>query len=302
MSVILATGGYDHTIRFWEAPSGKCSRSLRFADSQINCLHITPDKQFLAAGGNPHIRLYEIHNPNMENPVLTLEGHTASVTSLGFQRDGRYLYSGSEDGTVKLWDLRSRGYSRSFDCKGPVNSVALRSEHDQIISGDQNGSVKFWDLTSGKCINDVKPDTWIQSVDISEDDKTLVAASNHAMVYVWDPANATDLRPITKFRAHATGSYCLHAKISPDSRSLVTTSSDKSAKLWDTKTWELKACLMAHTKWVWDAAFCADSSYLVTASSDHTARLWNLRSSEVVRQFNGHPSAVTCVALNDSSV
>ena len=98
MSVILATAGYDHTIRFWEAPSGLCSRTLRYPDSQVNCLEITPDKQFLAAGGNPQVRLYDINNTTMENPVLTLEGHTSSVTSLGFQRDGRYLYSGSEDG------------------------------------------------------------------------------------------------------------------------------------------------------------------------------------------------------------
>jgi G protein beta subunit-like protein len=183
-----------------------------------------------------------------------------------------------------------------------VNSVALWTERDQIVSGDQSGSVKVWDLTSGKCINDVKPDTFIQSVDVSDDETMLIAASNKSMVYVWDFASATDLKPITKFRAHPVGYYCLHAKISPDSRTLVTTSSDKSAKLWDTATWELKSSLNAHSKWVWDAAFCADSSYLVTASSDHTARLWNLRTSEVVRQYNGHPSAVTCVALNDSSV
>ena len=100
MSVILATGGYDHKIRFWEAPSGICSRTLCYPDSQANCLEITPDKQFLAAGGNPHIRLYEINN-TIDTPVLVLEGHTASVTSLGFQRDGRYLFSGSEDGALK---------------------------------------------------------------------------------------------------------------------------------------------------------------------------------------------------------
>jgi WD40 repeat protein len=99
MSVILATAGYDHTIRFWEAPSGLCSRTLRHPDSQVCCLEITPDKQFIAAGGNPQIRLYEINNPTTDTPVLTLEGHTSSITSLGFQRDGRYLYSGSEDGT-----------------------------------------------------------------------------------------------------------------------------------------------------------------------------------------------------------
>ena len=122
MSVILATGGHDDKIRFWEAPSGICSRVLRYADSQVNCLEITPDKQYLAAGGNPHIRLFEVNNSSNQNPILTLEGHTGNVTSLGFQRNGRYLYSGSEDGTVKLWDLRSPTFSRSFDSKGAVNS------------------------------------------------------------------------------------------------------------------------------------------------------------------------------------
>ncbi|CAM9787378.1 unnamed protein product, partial [Choristocarpus tenellus] len=50
-SVILATAGYDHKIHFWEPPSGVCSRTLRFSDSQVNCLKITPDKTFLAAAG-----------------------------------------------------------------------------------------------------------------------------------------------------------------------------------------------------------------------------------------------------------
>lgn len=101
MSVILATAGQDDKIRFWEAPSGVCSRILRYADSQVNCLEITPDKQYLAAGGNPHIRLFEINNASNQS-ILTLEGHTGNVTSLGFQRNGRYLYSSSEDGTVRI--------------------------------------------------------------------------------------------------------------------------------------------------------------------------------------------------------
>ena len=155
--------------------------------------------------------------------------------------------------------------------------------------------------------------TSIQAVDISEDSRTLVAVTNHGTVYVWDPTNPSDPSsdssmflespPLTKFRAHTqTGSYCLHARISPDCRHLCTTGSDGSAKLWDTTTWELAQNLQERSKWVWDAAFCADSSYLVTASSDATARLWNLRTGEVVRQYHGHQSAVTCVALNDSSV
>lgn len=109
MSVILATAGQDNQIRFWEAPSGICSRILRYADSQVNCLEITPDKQYLAAGGNPHIRLFEINNASNQS-ILTLEGHTGNVTCLGFQRNGRYLYSSSEDGTVRQGKLFSKTF------------------------------------------------------------------------------------------------------------------------------------------------------------------------------------------------
>ena len=377
MSVVLATAGYDHKIRFWEAPSGVCIRIIRFADSQVNRLEITPDKQFIAAAGNPAIRLYEIeHNSNHpqqaqqqqqqangstnNNPepphqqaVLTLEGHTNNVTAIGFQKDGRYLYSCSEDGTIKVWDLRNPNYSRSFDVGAPVNSVCLRSDRDEFISGDQNGCVKVFDLggsggggssDGGGCINSVKPSALgsgsnsdrqinfpnnrggirktpdrhhhrhredrtrsnsassayssissrryhhhqssegtvpIQAVDISEDSRTLVAVSNHGTVFVWDPSsnkppmfnhddgnddgNNADhrpppeptavlessswLRPITKFRAHSEkpGTYCLHGKIAPDCRHLVTTASDGTAKLWDTTTWELTQTLEATT-------------------------------------------------------
>lgn len=36
--VVLATAGYDHTIRFWEATSGICYRTLQYADSQVRSL------------------------------------------------------------------------------------------------------------------------------------------------------------------------------------------------------------------------------------------------------------------------
>jgi G protein beta subunit-like protein len=67
-SVILVTAGYDHTIRFWEALSGICSRTIQHADSQVNRLSISPDKRYLAAAGNQHVRLYDV-NSNNPNPV-----------------------------------------------------------------------------------------------------------------------------------------------------------------------------------------------------------------------------------------
>ncbi|KAJ3193775.1 RNase P and RNase MRP subunit, partial [Dinochytrium kinnereticum] len=63
--VVLATAGYDHTIKFWEALSGMCVRTIQHPDnSQVNKLSISPDKRYLAAAGNPHVRIYDIQSNN----------------------------------------------------------------------------------------------------------------------------------------------------------------------------------------------------------------------------------------------
>lgn len=90
LSFVLGGPGFDHTIKFWEAPTGLCHRTIQYTDSQVNKLCITPDKQYLAVAGNPHVRLYEIHTAN-SNPLTSFEGHTSNVTSVGFQKDRKWI-------------------------------------------------------------------------------------------------------------------------------------------------------------------------------------------------------------------
>lgn len=132
--VILATAGYDHNIRFWEATSGICYRTLQYAESQVNKLEITSNKQFLAAAGNPQIRLFEV-NSNNPQAVATYDGHTSNVTAVGFQKDSKWMFSGSEDGTVKIWDLRAPGCQREYASRGAVNTVVLHPNQGELISG-----------------------------------------------------------------------------------------------------------------------------------------------------------------------
>ena len=42
--VILATAGYDHTIKFWQAHTGKCVRTLQHADSQVSDTFLAFDR------------------------------------------------------------------------------------------------------------------------------------------------------------------------------------------------------------------------------------------------------------------
>jgi G protein beta subunit-like protein len=103
--VILATGGYDHSIKFWQAHSGVCTRTVTHPESQVNALDITPDSQLLAAAGYQHIRMYEINSSN-PNPIVNYEGISRNVTAVGFHEDGHWMYTGGEDCSARVWDLR----------------------------------------------------------------------------------------------------------------------------------------------------------------------------------------------------
>lgn len=167
-TVILATAGYDHRIRFWDANTGACSRQLRFEESQVNALQISPNKSLLAAAGNPAIQLFDVASMS-EGPCLNFEGHTNNVTSIGFHKETQWMYSCSEDGTVKIWDLRAPDAQRTFDCNCAVHSVVVHPNQRTVISADQNGCVKVWDVVAGdKYRSDVivSPDSPLRSLAI----------------------------------------------------------------------------------------------------------------------------------------
>lgn len=368
MSVILTSAGYDHTIRFWDALTGVCSRTIQHTESQVNRLEITSDKRFLAAAGNPYVRLYDIrqtgnsgngpngnintgssssstntstnvtnntttttiannnnannnnnNNPNAmvgppstsntgqnnsnNNPVMTFEGHTTNVTSLQFQADNKWMVTSLEDGTVKVWDVRSPSVQRNYKHHCPVNEVVIHPNQGELISCDQDGNIKVWDLGENQCTHHLIPedDVPINSLSVASDGSMLVAGNSKGNCYVWKMQNQkdlTNLTPVTKFRSHLK--YITRVLLSTDMKHLATCSADHTARIWSTEqNFNLETTLQGHQRWVWDCAFSADSAYLVTACSDHYVRLWDLSNSETVRQYNGHHKGAVCVALND---
>ncbi|KAI9855954.1 MAG: TOR complex subunit lst8 [Vezdaea acicularis] len=333
MSVILCTAGYDHTIRFWEALSGICSRTIQHPDSQVNRLCISPDKRWLAAAGKTSVKLYDIKSTN-PNAVLTFDGHTNNITGVAFHCEGKWMVTSSEDCTVKIWDTRTGTIQRNYTHDKPVNDVVIHPNQGELISCDRGGNIKVWDLGENKCTHQLIPedDVSVASVTVGSDGLILCAGNNTGNVYVWriiTDNDITSLVPITKFQAHHQ--YICRVLLSPDVHHLATCSADHTARIWSVElgkegeeveetqprqitqpgqppipptspgAFPLETTLHGHQRWVWDCAFSADSAYLVTACSDHYARLWELQSQQVIRQYNGHHRGTVCVALNDYS-
>ncbi|KAL5341727.1 quinon protein alcohol dehydrogenase-like superfamily [Aspergillus crustosus] len=235
MSVILCTAGYDHTIRFWEALSGICSRTIQHPDSQVNRLCITPDKRYLAAGGHNNVKLYDIKSTN-PNPVMTFEGHTNNITGVAFHCEGKWMVTSSEDGTVKVWDTRTGSLQRNYAHKAPVNDVVIHPNQGELISGDRAGIVRVWDLGESVCTHQLIPeeDVAVHSVSVASDGSLLCAGNKKGNVYIWrmiQEAEVTRIVPICTFQAHKD--YLTRVLLSPDVKHLATCSADHTAKVWN---------------------------------------------------------------------
>lgn len=234
MSVILCTAGYDHTIRFWEALSGICSRTIQHPESQVNRLCITPDKKYLAAAGRHVVRLYDIKSSN-PSPIMVFEGHNNNITAVAFHVDTKWMVTSSEDSTVKIWDTRTGSVQRNYAHSHPVNDVVIHPNQGEIVSADRGGNVRVFDLGSDKCTHQLIPaeDVSVSSVSVANDGSLLAAGNNHGDVYIWrmyQENNETSLAPCRVFKAHKE--YLTRLLLSPDIKFLATCSADHTVKIW----------------------------------------------------------------------
>mmetsp|Transcript_14524 Transcript_14524/g.26054 ORF Transcript_14524/g.26054 Transcript_14524/m.26054 type:complete len:309 (+) Transcript_14524:104-1030(+) len=304
--VVIATAGYEQEIQLWEAKKEKPIRSMKFDASQVNCLALSMDKLKLAAGGNQVVRLYETSTNNTK-PIAEFKGHKSNVTSVGFRKDGRWLFSASEDGSIKIWDHRTANAQLQYQGKAAINCAVLHPNQAQIFAADQAGNVIVWDLIADKCIAQCRPvadDVSMRSVSISPNGSLLAACNTTGHCFLWkmdSPQTCTRLGEFTVKRLHET--YILKCVISPDGKTLATASADRTVKIWSLPELTLDRVLGDHKKWVHDICFCADSTFLLSASSDGKARLWDLATGHKIKQYDGrHQKAIVAVALNDSDM
>ena len=82
------------------------------------------------------------------------------------------------------------------------------------------------------------------------------------------------------------------ANFSTDDKKIVTTSYDKTAKVWEVQSGKLIHNLQGHTATVYDADFDPESKNIITISSDNTAKIWNTESGVLICTLIGHTGSL----------
>ena len=126
----LASGSVDATIRLWNIATDESEHTLSvYSDSHHpECLSFSSDQRTLAGGT---FRMVEVWDTTTGEKKATLVGHRSGVNSVAFNPVNGMLASGSNDGTVLLWDVAfDTGDSR---LKGDVNRDGMVNIEDLLL-------------------------------------------------------------------------------------------------------------------------------------------------------------------------
>jgi WD40 repeat protein len=302
---------------------------LKGVGSAVDSVAISRDGTLLASGGEDTvIRLWNLKKTQLTderlNPIPSgiLKGHTLKVNCLAFSPDGSILASGSVDGTMRLWDVKSGQEKARLkahmigDDAYSVSSVAFSSDGKLLASGGYDLTVKLWDVSTGKQLSTLHAAHAVNSIAFSGDGKLLASGGMDRMqmgrIKLWNVATG---KPVAALEGHTAqdeiiGELKLNdsrevtcVAFACDDKTLGSASADKTIKLWDVGTSKLQATLRGHQARVSCVAFSPDGM-LISGGWDGAVILWDVNArkektilKEKVRE-DGKPVQVYCVALS----
>jgi RNA polymerase sigma factor (sigma-70 family) len=207
----LAAGDEAGVIRVWNTADGKLTHTLPAQQAVgVAALVFSPDGRKLFSGRWDHtIRCWDL---TMGKEVLLLKGdpnqtrrgtpigHTNVVTSLALSPGGCWLYSGSYDHMICVWESRTGKLCRvlKHQEKGfsSVNAVALSGDGTLLAAalGDEGKEslVHLWDVLTGKKIAALAGHRGkVTSLAFAPNGRRLASASTDTTILVWDVAGLT---------------------------------------------------------------------------------------------------------------
>ncbi len=262
----IVSGDQSGAVKVWDLNASKCINEIvpdAYTTATSTTTAMNDNMTSAQSSGSTSSSSTSIYKP-----LSSSTGERTSIQSVDISEDGRTCIAANNHSVVFMWD--------------PSDSTNFRP------------LAKFRSHPTG---------TYLTKAKISPDCRQLVTCSSDQTAKLFDITRRDSSNGNSNSNSgNNNGNDTTNGNGNGNGNTAATNGGNSnSASGGGGFTPSLTLTLSQHRKWVWDAVFSADSSYLVTASSDNVARLFNLRTGEVVRKYEGHQYAVTCVALNDSS-
>lgn len=190
------------------------------------------------------------------------EGHEEIINSLKVGKRGQeILFSGSDDGTIGIWDPRQKQAVDYIQTDFPICSIAVSETGSELYSGGIDNDVKVWDLRQQHVLHTMQGHTdTITSLEVSPDSQFLLSYSHDSSVKMWDirPFSPGDRR-LKSFTGAPLGleKNIIKASWSSKGDRIAAGSGDGTAVIWDVQTTKILYKLPGHRGTVNDVRFAS---------------------------------------------
>ena len=230
-------------------------------EGSIWSIDITLDNSSVYSGGvGGKIKKFNLNNLEHE---ATYEGHTDEVNCVMLSKDDKYLYSCSDDTSVRKWDLRNGTSEVLYTHEGIVLGMDLSYDNAHVASCSRNGTVVVYSNIEGQKIFDTKIESTMWCVKISSKNRYLIAGDDAPLIYVWSFGNWTLLRTLA---GHTARVRCL--EIASNEKFFVSGGIDHLVKVWDLESRSDEVTIYGHTDWVKGIIISQDNNLIHTLSDD----------------------------------
>ncbi|MHB2020810.1 MAG: protein kinase family protein, partial [Candidatus Xenobia bacterium] len=269
-SRLLASGGWDGTLRLWDLRKGNECRIFK-RDGQpawIWSIAFSPNGKMVAAADDRSALVFEVDS----GKVISTMPHPVRCLSVSFSHDGRQVATGAADARVRVWDVASsKEVHRLTGHRGQVSSVVYSPDGFLLASAAEDRSIRLWEASSGRELQLVgAPADKVAALALSGDGRLMAAAAGQ---YLCISENYKDTHrlpqevPLCALAFSAEGSV------------LASGGEDFHLRLWDAAGGQSLGNLERHGGKVTAVAFSPDGSMLASGAGDKLVRMWKLNTA-----------------------
>lgn len=277
----LTTVSNDNIVRTWKIQTGQTIGNNIEMKGAWKCSYF-PDSKRIAvsasASSNPVAKVYEVETGK---EILTLQGHQKRVRAVDVSPDGKTIATGSQDGSVRIWNAETGEELKKFDFatkeKGTeILDVQFSKNGDKLaIVGFELLAVfdtKTWQKTTADLIQfadrNINLNGW--KVAFSPLEKTIAVGNWTGETILLESDKLNILRTLKNHQSNVKS-----LAFSADGKILATGSWDRTVKFFNVQSGDVVNELKGHFAGIHEIAFSPDGKTLATAAGDFNVNLWN---------------------------